>query len=264
VLLSYVSRGASSKSRAHLETLKFGISMQQSPVHLETRRTLAPKRKSFRCETRVDNVAAAAKMSDDCADPTGGSKGCQVFLPKIQHRGATAWLTGLSGSGKTTICVSVYQKLLARGFRVEFLDGDLLRSGLNSDLGFSKQDRDENVRRIGFVAQLLTRNGIIVLVAAISPYREARDGVRQAIGDFFEVHVDAPLHLCEQRDKKGLYRRARVGEIKGFTGIDDPYEAPISPEIVCHTAIETIEESAEKVLSRIAAYALGCSKFVRD
>jgi adenylylsulfate kinase len=167
--------------------------------------------------------------------------------------GATVWFTGLSGSGKTTISQGVASELRARGYRVETLDGDVVRKSLTKDLGFSKEDRDENIRRIGFVAHLLSRNGVLVMVAAISPYREIRDEVRTRIGSFVEVFVNAPLEVCEQRDAKGLYRKARAGEIKGFTGIDDPYEPPLAPEVECHTDLETVEESVAKVLGAIEA-----------
>ncbi|HEY3837318.1 MAG TPA: adenylyl-sulfate kinase, partial [Bryobacteraceae bacterium] len=155
----------------------------------------------------------------------------------------TIWFTGLSGAGKTTLNLAVYQQLETRGFRVESLDGDDVRRFLGRGLGFSKPDRDENIRRIGYVAGLLTRHGVVVLVSAISPYRAVRDEVRQSIGSFVEIYVDAPVEICEQRDTKGLYRRARSGELKGFTGVDDPYESPLQPEVVCHTGSETIEES---------------------
>ena len=163
-------------------------------------------------------------------------------------RGLTIWFTGLSGAGKTTLNDAVRQGLEAKGYAVESLDGDVLRHNLWKDLGFSKPDRDENIRRIGYVANLLSRNGIIVLVSAISPYRDARDEVRSRIGDFIEVYVNAPLDVCEQRDRKGLYRKARTGELVGFTGVDDPYEAPLDPEIECHTDRETVSESVDKIM----------------
>jgi adenylylsulfate kinase len=165
--------------------------------------------------------------------------------------GVTVWFTGLSGAGKTTIRMAVEQALRTQGHKVEVLDGDIVRENLTKGLGFSKADRDENIRRIGFVSHLLTRNGVIVLVSAISPYRDIRDEVRGRIGDFVEVFVNAPLEVCEERDVKGLYKRARAGELKQFTGIDDPYEAPLSPEIECRTDLETLEESTEKVLHRL-------------
>lgn len=169
-----------------------------------------------------------------------------------QQRGVTVWFTGLSGAGKTTIRMDVEKRLRDMGYRVEVLDGDIVRQNLTKGLGFSKEDRDENIRRIGFVAHLLSRNGVIVLVSAISPYREIRDEVREKIGDFVEVYVNAPLAVCEQRDVKGLYRKARAGEIKQFTGIDDPYEAPLNPEVECQTDRETLEESSAKVMGCLA------------
>jgi len=158
------------------------------------------------------------------------------------------WLTGLSSAGKTTIAQAVYDRLCAQGFRVELLDGDEVRRNLCHDLGFTKHDRDENIRRIAFVTELLTRNGVIVLVSAISPYREARDEARRHIKRFIEVYVNAPLEVCEERDKKGLYRRARAGELHGMTGIDDPYEPPLHPEVECRTDKEPLAESVNRVL----------------
>jgi len=168
-----------------------------------------------------------------------------------QQRGVTVWFTGLSGAGKTTISKAVAQALQARGYKVEILDGDIVRENLTKDLGFSKQDRDENIRRIGFVSQLLTRNGVIVITSAISPYREIREEVRSRIGDFVEVYVNAPLETCEKRDVKGLYKKARAGEIKQFTGIDDPYEPPLNPEVECCTNAESIAQSMEKVILKL-------------
>lgn len=169
----------------------------------------------------------------------------------IRERGLTVWFTGLSGAGKTTLSRAIYADLLNRGFRVECLDGDVVRQNLTKDLTFSKEDRDENVRRIGFVAELLTRHGVIVLVSAISPYRSARDQVRQRIGDFLEVFVHAPIEVCEARDVKGLYRRARAGEIRNLTGIDDPYEPPLAPDIECRTDKESVEVSVARILDMI-------------
>ena len=165
--------------------------------------------------------------------------------------GLAVWFTGLSGAGKTTICERVYTELLARGIKSEILDGDAIRQGLSRDLGFSKSERNENIRRIGFVAHLLARNGIVVLVSAISPYRKLRDEVRSKIGNFMEVFVNAPLGICEQRDPKGLYKKARAGEIAQFTGIDDLYEPPPSPQVECRTDQETIKESVGKVVNAI-------------
>jgi bifunctional enzyme CysN/CysC len=167
------------------------------------------------------------------------------------HRGLTVWFTGLSASGKTTLCRAVYERLAARGCRLELLDGDTVRKHLSKGLGFSREDRDENIRRIGFVAGLLTRNGVIALAAAISPYRAVRDEVRASIGDFVEVYVNAPLEVCESRDPKGLYRQARAGHLPAFTGIDDPYEPPFDPEVECRTDREPLEECIAKVLAAI-------------
>jgi bifunctional enzyme CysN/CysC len=167
--------------------------------------------------------------------------------------GVTVWFTGLSSAGKSTLSKAVYERLWARGHRVESLDGDEVRQHLSRGLGFSKEDRNENIRRIGFVAEMLARHGVIALVSAISPYREGRDEVRARITNFLEVYVNAPLSTCEERDVKGLYRKARSGEIPGFTGIDDPYEPPLSPEIECRTDRETIAESAQKIVDAVEA-----------
>ena len=168
-----------------------------------------------------------------------------------EHKGVTIWFTGLSGAGKTTINDALTEKLKERGVKLEVLDGDIVRTNLTKGLGFSKEDRDENVRRIGFVSDLLTRNGVIVLVAAISPYRAIREEVRERVGDFIEVYVSAPVEVCEERDVKGLYAKARSGEIKQFTGISDPYEAPTNPEVNCETHKETLEESVNKVIAKM-------------
>ncbi|NEQ31028.1 MAG: adenylyl-sulfate kinase [Leptolyngbya sp. SIO4C5] len=168
-----------------------------------------------------------------------------------QQRGVTVWFTGLSGSGKSTIARALEQELRARSCKLEVLDGDIVRTNLTKGLGFSKEDRDENIRRIGFVSHLLTRNGVIVLVSAISPYQAVREEVRDRIEDFVEIYVNAPVEVCEERDVKGLYKKARAGEIKGFTGIDDPYEAPTNPEVECRTDKESLEESVNKVLAKL-------------
>lgn len=171
----------------------------------------------------------------------------------MSQRGVTVWFTGLSGAGKTTISHHLAEKIKAAGYKLEILDGDIVRTNLTKGLGFSKEDRDENIRRIGFVSHLLTRNGVIVFVSAISPYRAIREEVRDRIGDFVEVFVNAPLAVCEDRDVKGLYKKARSGEIKGFTGIDDPYEAPENPEVECRTDLESLEESMDKVVKQLEA-----------
>lgn len=163
-------------------------------------------------------------------------------------KGLTIWLTGLPCSGKSTIAERLRRLLGARGRRVEVLDGDLVRAGLSPDLGFGRADRDANVRRIAFVAQLLTRNGVCVIVAAVSPYAEARRRAREHIGDFVEVHVDCPLAECERRDVKGMYARARAGELRGFTGVDDPYEPPEAPEITLCTSEQDADQSARMVI----------------
>ncbi len=169
----------------------------------------------------------------------------------MKQRGVTIWFTGLSGAGKTTITQALAEKLRENDYGIEVLDGDVVRTNLTKGLGFSKEDRDINIRRIGFVAHLLTRNGVVVLVSAISPYRAVREEVREMVGDFVEVFVNAPLNVCEDRDVKGLYKRARAGEIKQFTGIDDPYEPPANPEVECRTDLEELSESVAKVLNKL-------------
>jgi adenylylsulfate kinase len=167
------------------------------------------------------------------------------------QRGFTLWFTGLSGAGKTTIAEIVEHELKERGLRVEVLDGDIVRTNLSKGLSFSREDRIVNVLRIGFVANLLTRNGVAVIVSAISPYKEARDQVRRRIIDFVEVFVDVPLEVAAERDVKGLYKKAFAGEIKQFTGVSDPYEPPVAPDLVLKTAEETPDESARKVIEKL-------------
>ncbi|MEG4226489.1 adenylyl-sulfate kinase [Microcoleus sp. N9_B2] len=167
------------------------------------------------------------------------------------EKGFILWFTGLSGSGKTTITKALEPELKARGCKVEILDGDVVRTNLSKGLGFSQEDRDTNIRRIGFVAHLLSRNGVVAMTAAISPYRAIRDEIRAMEPNFVEVYITAPLEVCEGRDVKGLYAKARAGEIKGFTGIDDPYEEPLNPEIICYTERESVEESVKKVLTKL-------------
>jgi adenylyl-sulfate kinase len=161
------------------------------------------------------------------------------------------WFTGLSGAGKSTLAGVVETELRARGVRVEVLDGDEVRTNLSKGLGFSKEDRDTNVRRIGYVAHLLARNGVCSITAAISPYQKVRDECRAMIGDFVEVFVKCPVEVCAERDVKGLYKKAFAGEIPNFTGVSDPYEDPVDPEIVVETHLETVDESAAKVLARL-------------
>jgi adenylylsulfate kinase len=168
-----------------------------------------------------------------------------------EERGFTLWFTGLSGSGKTTISEIVERELRNRKRPVEVLDGDIVRTNLSKGLSFSRDDRNINVLRIGFVANLLTRNGVGVVVSAISPYKEARDQVRRRIVDFVEVFVDAPLEVCADRDVKGLYKKAFAGEIEQFTGVSDPYEPPNAPDLVLKTDEESPEESAQKVIEKL-------------
>jgi adenylylsulfate kinase len=165
--------------------------------------------------------------------------------------GFTLWFTGLSGAGKTTITDIVEKQLHHQQVPIEVLDGDVVRTNLSKGLGFSREDRDTNVLRIGFVADLLTRNGVGVIVSAISPYKEARDEVRRNVGDFVEVFVDAPVEVCADRDVKGLYAKAYSGEIPEFTGVSDPYEAPAAPELHLHTDQEDAEESAQRVIEKL-------------
>jgi adenylylsulfate kinase len=165
-----------------------------------------------------------------------------------EERGFTLWFTGLSGSGKTTISEIVERELRVRKRPVEVLDGDIVRTNLSKGLTFSREDRNVNVLRIGFVANLLTRNGVGVIVSAIAPYKEARDQVRRRIVDFVEVFVDAPLEVCAERDVKGLYKKAFSGEIPQFTGVSDPYEAPQAPELHIKTDEEGPQESARRVI----------------
>lgn len=164
-------------------------------------------------------------------------------------RGFTLWFTGLSGAGKSTLARQVESELRARGHRVELLDGDVVRTHLSKGLGFSREDRDTNILRIGFVCGLLSRNGVIAISAAISPYRDVRDHVRAEIGDFVEVYVDTPLEECIRRDVKGLYRQALDGQILAFTGVSDPYEPPLAPEITVHTTGQSVADSVAHILA---------------
>jgi adenylylsulfate kinase len=171
-----------------------------------------------------------------------------------EQKGFTVWFTGLSGAGKSTIAEMLYHELRARGMKTEILDGDVVRQNLSKGLGFSKEDRDTNILRIGFVAEMLTRNGVAAICCPISPYKETRDAVRAQIGDFVEVYVHATLEeLAEHRDPKGLYKKAMAGLIKGFTGVDDPYEVPEHPELVVDTMVQEPVESLQAVLDKLAA-----------
>jgi len=179
----------------------------------------------------------------------------EAIRKRMGNKGLVIWLTGLSGAGKTTIAHALRRELTAAGHRVETLDGDEVRENLSRGLGFSKEDRDTNVRRIGFVARLLARNGVIVLASAISPYRQSRDDVRHAVESdgarFVEVFVRCSLRVLVERDVKGLYKKALAGEIKHFTGVSDPYEPPLAPDVIVDSAIEAIDESAALILSHI-------------
>lgn len=163
-------------------------------------------------------------------------------------KGVTVWFTGLPCSGKTTIADKLATVLREKGSKVERLDGDIVRKGLTRDLGFSKEDRDMNIERVTFVAKLLTRNDVIVLATFVSPYIARRQQTREEIGSYVEVYVDASVEECIKRDVKGMYKKALAGEIKNFTGVDDPYEAPPNPEITVYTEKESVDESVEKVL----------------
>jgi len=168
------------------------------------------------------------------------------------QKGFTLWFTGLPCSGKSVVADRLAEVLRGRGLRAERLDGDIVRQSLTRDLGFSRKDRDENIRRVTFVAKLLTRNGVAVLTSFISPYREIRAEARREIGEFIEVYTKCSLDVCIERDVKGMYKKAIRGEIKEFTGISDPYEEPLDPEILLETDKETPEESVGKVLKRLA------------
>ncbi len=169
----------------------------------------------------------------------------------VAATGFTLWLTGLSGAGKTTLATRIADELLRAGAKVELLDGDLIRTGLSRDLGYTREDRDTHVSRLGFVSELLSRNRVIAIVAAISPYRQAREEVRRRIANFIEVFVECPISVLVERDPKGLYRRAMAGEIDRFTGISDPYEEPLNPEVVVHSGCESVKESFERIWREI-------------
>lgn len=164
-------------------------------------------------------------------------------------KGFTLWFTGLSGAGKSTLANRLVEEFRSRSYKVELLDGDEVRTNLSKGLGFSKEDRDTNIRRIGYVAKLLSRNGVVAITAAISPYRDVRDEVRAQTPSFVEVYAECPVEKLAERDVKGLYKKALAGEIKNFTGVSDPYEAPVNPEISVRTDRETVEESLGKILS---------------
>ena len=169
----------------------------------------------------------------------------------MMNTGFTIWFTGLSGSGKSTLSEVIEQHMKVLGRNVEVLDGDIVRTHLSKGLGFSREDRDTNIKRIGFVCNLLTRNGVICISAAIAPYREARDWARKEIGNFVEVYVRCPIDVCRQRDVKGLYKLVDEGKIKNFTGVDDPYEEPLHPELIVETDKETVDESVARIFAKL-------------
>ena len=169
----------------------------------------------------------------------------------MEQQGFTLWFTGMSGAGKTTLATAAEEILRDRGLKVELLDGDVVRTNLSKGLGFSKEDRDTNIKRIGFVCKLLTRNGVVAIGSAISPYREVRDFIRQDIERFVEVYCNCPMEVLIERDVKGLYKKALAGEIENFTGISDPYEEPLNAEVVVNTDTETHQESVGKILARL-------------
>lgn len=242
----------------HAETL--GIEVNDiGRVEIETRRPLF-------CDLYSDVRDTGAFILVDPASNDTVAAGTieKIFTDRprntikpVDGQGVVVWLTGLSSAGKSTLGEELFDRLRLQGVKVEMLDGDIIRQRLCKDLGFTKEDRDENIRRVGFVAELLAKNGVVVIVSAISPYRAGRDDIRSRIPGFVEVYVNAPIDVCEHRDVKGLYRKARAGQLRQFTGIDDPYEAPLHPEVECRTDLETIEESVGKILdhvkSRLAA-----------
>jgi adenylylsulfate kinase len=178
------------------------------------------------------------------------------------HKGFVLWFTGISGAGKSTVSRLVAERLRAQGAKVEVLDGDEVREHLSKGLGFRKEDRDENIRRIGFVCQLLARNGVIAIAAAISPYRAVRDELRSRIPGFVEVYAECPLEVLAERDVKGLYRKALAGEIGQFTGVSDPYEPPLAPEVTIRSAEETPQQSADRIWATLER--LGLISFDRS
>jgi len=169
----------------------------------------------------------------------------------VANTGFTIWFTGLSGAGKSTLAEVIEQRLKEQGRSVEILDGDIVRTHLSKGLGFSREDRDTNIKRIAFVCSLLTRNGVVCISAAIAPYREAREWARREIGDFVEVYLKCPIEVCRQRDVKGLYKLVDEGKIKNFTGVDDPYEEPENPELVIETDKESVGESVSRIFAKL-------------
>jgi adenylyl-sulfate kinase len=203
-------------------------------------------------QTDTNTVDADPTAAPAPSHPTIHLSGGAGTKPEHESTGFTIWFTGLSGSGKSTIAAILERDLRDGGLKVEVLDGDVVRQHLSKGLGFSKEDRDTNIRRIGWVCEVLSRNDVVAIAAAISPYREIRDEVRANIGRFVEVYVEAPLETLADRDVKGLYRKAMAGEITNFTGVNDPYEEPLNPEVVCHSdGSETPEQSAAKVMAKL-------------
>lgn len=181
----------------------------------------------------------------------------------MSRKGFTLWFTGLSGAGKSTLSVPVGEELRRRGHYVEILDGDEVRTNLSKGLGFSKEDRDTNIKRIGYVCKLLSRNGVVAISAAISPYREIRDYNRAQIGTFVEIYVKCSLEKLVERDVKGLYKKALAGEIKNFTGVSDPYEEPLNPEVMVESDRETVEASIRKIFDYLESQGLAPSSHVQ-
>jgi adenylyl-sulfate kinase len=184
--------------------------------------------------------------------------------PRELAMGATLWFTGLPGSGKSTIARVVFQRLLDRGIAAELLDGAEVRESLSRGLGFSREDREENVRRIGYVAKLLSRNGVIAICAAVSPYRSTRDEVRRNVTKFVEIYVECPVSIAESRDADGMYAKARLGELGEFTGVNAPYEPPISPEVHIHSDRETADEAARRVMQTIETMGIVSSALANE
>jgi sulfate adenylyltransferase len=243
----------------HAAELGVGIVPFQMMVYLPNKDTYVPVNEVPQGEQTAD--ISGTQVRDDYlakgrALPTWFTRPevavvlAEASPPRFKQ-GLTIWLTGLSGAGKSTITQGLEQRLLAVGRDVTILDGDEIRTHLSKGLGFSKEDRDANIRRVGYVASQITRHGGTVIAAVISPYRAVRDEVRKSVGNFVEVFVDAPLEVCESRDVKGLYKKARAGEIKGFTGIDDPYEAPTNPEVVVRTGDETVHQSVDTIIEAL-------------
>ena len=199
---------------------------------------------------KTDNPSSKGKTRLDTSTHRKTAQTLKEVHRLQPRQGFCVWFTGLSGSGKSTTAEVLLSKLIERGRKVTFLDGDIVRTHLSKGLGFSREDRDTNILHIGFVASEIVRHGGAVITAAISPYRSTRDEVRKMVGKdaFIEVFVNTPLEVCEQRDVKGLYTRARRGEISGFTGIDDPYEPPMNPELIVDTTHAMVGENSEIIL----------------